>query len=427
MLKKTAKLFMFTFIMLVPLLASLVIAQAASDKDVCKKEDDCGDVTDPQERVDCYSNAVEACSNQVAKLQDKAATLASEISYMDNQINLTQLRINNSTAQISATEDKIAKLGGTIEDLGTRIDKLQLSIEYQRKVLSARLRERYKSLDTSPVMIVFGSTTLTSMIQKTEYLKVMELEDNKLMAEMDRTKKDYNSQKNLLIEQKAQQEVLQKQLEVEKANLNANKATLEDQQEEKQRLLEATKNDEANYQSLLNEARATLQALTNFVTSAGGGLIDPNGFGTGSGGWYYSQRDSRWGNKLIAGSSYSLFRAGCLITSMAMLNKYYGSNIRPDDIASKSSYFINGDMYRPWKPAPKGRTYIEISVSTIDRELNNKNPVIVGMHVPSGMHFIVLAKKSGNDYIMYDPYYGPDLKFSSRYSINSIFQAVVFK
>jgi hypothetical protein len=47
-------------------------------------------------------------------------------------------------------------------------------------------------------MIVFGANTLSTLIQKTEYLRVMELQDNRLMAEMSKTKANYNNQKDLL-------------------------------------------------------------------------------------------------------------------------------------------------------------------------------------------------------------------------------------
>jgi hypothetical protein len=52
----------------------------------------------------------------------------------------------------------------------------------------------------------------------------------------------------------------------------------------------------------------------------------------------------------------------------------------------------------------------------------------VGVYAgPYGTHFVVLSKKSGSDYIMYDPWYGPDLKFSDYYQKSSIYSAVVFK
>jgi hypothetical protein len=64
-----------------------------------------------------------------------------------------------------------------------------------------------------------------------------------------------------------------------------------------------------------------------------------------------------------------------------------------------------------------------VSVGNIDEELNNGNYVIVGIAYSSctgksgGDHYLVLTKKDGNDYLMHDPIYGPDIKFSSHYSI----------
>ena len=89
-------------------------------------------------------------------------------------------------------------------------------------------------------------------------------------------------------------------------------------------------------------------------------------------------------------------------------------------------------MRIPW-PAPNGKSYKLLSLgyseSKINEELKNDNPVIVSVYAnnTAGTHFLVLAEEDDGDYIMYDPLYGPDLKFSDYYSTSSIFEAVVFE
>ena len=108
---------------------------------------------------------------------------------------------------------------------------------------------------------------------------------------------------------------------------------------------------------------------------------------------------------------------GCLLTSVAIVAKHYGDNVTPGNIASDISRFYGYTAYMnlPWKSVA-GRSYY--GGINIDQELANGNYVIVGVGGCSsgGSHFVVLTKKDGDDYIMNDPIYGPDLKFSSHYS-----------
>ncbi len=270
------------------------------------------------------------------------------------------------------------------------------------------------------------------------YSRVMQKRDSELIQTMNSTKETYDKQKRLFEETKEQEEELKQQLESQRVTLEGYKVDLENQKSSKEQLLKDTKNDEAEYQRLLNKAKEELDSYAAFVNAAGGGVIGPNGLGGGEDGWYYSQRDSRWANDYIGNSSYTVFHAGCLVTSVSMMHKYYGYSVEPDDIADHDAYFSFGDMRIPW-PAPSGRSYALLfwgsnyangyKEDKIDNELDNGNPVIVGVHAANsaGTHFIVLFDKDDGDYIMHDPYYGPDLNFSDYYNTGLIFEVVAFK
>lgn len=373
---------------------------------------------------------IEEYTKKISDLSDKADTLSSELEYMNTQIQLTELKIRNSLDNISKTEGKIENLTTEIDDLKNRISKLSDSINYQRLVLNSRSRERYKSGNTDPILALFGSITFNSLVQKVEYLQQMEVQDKKMLDEMESTKKSYDNQRNIFEDKRKEEEDLKKQLVDEKASLDAYKGDLSSQKLEKSSLLEATQNDENRYSALLEEARRKLSSFNDYTTNAGGGVIGPNGLGSGKDGWYYSQRDSRWANTKIGRSNYIIFNVGCLVTSVAMVHKYYGYSVTPATVASWNSRFISGDMLMPW-PAPGNKKYTSIytSGSSIDAELHRGNPVIVGVRANNsvGTHFVVLIKDTGNDWKMYDPWNGPDLDFGDYYSYGSIFHAAVFK
>ena len=202
------------------------------------------------EEIDDLEDKINKYEDKVSELQGRAKTLSNEIEYMNSQVNLTELRIQSSIQKIAKTEKDIIELGEDIDDMKTRIGKLEQAINYQKQVLSSRLRERYKSGESSQFFVLFGGNSLNELIQKSEYLKVMELQDKKLLDEMDETKNNYSKQKKLFEVKKSEEESLKAQLVSEKANLDSYKATLQSQKEEKDRLLKVTQNDESKYQKL---------------------------------------------------------------------------------------------------------------------------------------------------------------------------------
>lgn len=225
------------------------------------------DAADVQEDIDSIQDKIDKYEKKIRDLKGQANTLQNEIDYMDSQIAVTQLKIQNSIAKISNTEEKISELAEGIESLGVRIDKLVKSIDYQGQILGSRMRERYKDRGENMFMLLFGGDTLNTLIQKSEYLKVLELNDNKLIAQMDETKGNFEQQKTIFEDKKTELEELKKQLVIEKANLDSFKADLEDRQEEKEVMLEQTQNDEAKYQELLNQAIAERNAIQGIVSS----------------------------------------------------------------------------------------------------------------------------------------------------------------
>jgi peptidoglycan hydrolase CwlO-like protein len=386
---------------------------------------------DNSEKIEELEDQIEEYEDKIKDLRSEANTLNNEIESFNAQINVTQLKISNSIEKIRRTEREIDDLTGDIGQMIERIDQMAERIDYQEEILNERIRERYKTRETSPIIVLLGSNTLNDLVKKAAYLKVMEVQDNKVLSQMRDTKDVYNRQKKLYEEEKEKEEELQEQLIVEKANLDAYKRDLESKKAEKARLLEATQNDEQKYQDLLAEAKAELNSYSSFVESTGQGVIGPNGLGGGKDGWYYSQRDSRWAYDKIGDSPYNVYQAGCLVTSVAMVHTYYGYDVDPADIADKDELFIYGSMWIPW-PGPGGRSYKLLGwgypESKIDDELDDDNPVIVGITAnnAAGTHFVVLYEGDNGDYKMNDPIYGPDLDFDDYYSTGQIFEAVVF-
>ena len=229
--------------------------------------DEDNDEDDTSEDIEDLEDKIAKLEKKLEETKSKGKTLQREIESFNSQISLTQLRIQQSLKEIEKKEKEIARLGTDIDDLRFRIDKLIDSISVQEEIINERIRARYKTRESSPVIVLFGSDTLTKIIQKAEYLKVMEKQDKRLLDQMNKTKKAYGLQKNLFEDKKAEEEELKAQLEVEKANLERYNADLERQKGEKNALLVKTQNDEKKFQQQLEDAQRELNQILSAVSA----------------------------------------------------------------------------------------------------------------------------------------------------------------
>lgn len=366
--------------------------------------------SDLQKKIDEYSQ-------KITELQTQKNTLSSQINSMDAQIALAALQIQKTEKTIVQTKEEIAAISEKIEGLDR-------SIDYLTTLIAQKIAEGYKSRQASFFDFFLDSPDLPTFVNRIKYLKVTQDNDRRVVFQAQQAKLNFEEQKNI-------REKKQKQLEALTVTLNQQKVVLANQKQQKENLLAVTQNDEKRYQQLLEEAQKQLAGFKSFVKSAGGGVIAANGFGTGTDGWYYSQRDERWAYQTIGYSRENILEVGCLLTDIAMVMKKYGVDWTPANVASNGSYFFSNTAYM-LKPSqfswPNNMHYSNIGISQINNEIAAGRPVIAGLYAGKyGTHYVVLKQIDGDGYIMHDPYYGPDKKFSDYYSKSSIFAAGVFQ
>jgi peptidoglycan hydrolase CwlO-like protein len=199
------------------------------------------------ESLDDLQKKINDLQQKVAAAQTQARTLSSEIETINNNIALTKLRIE-------ATEAKLDRLNNDIASVSGKIDRLEESLEHVSKVLANRIVETYIAGRLEPFVYLLSSSGFSDFLGRLEYLRIIQKHDKNLMIQMATTKKNYNDQKDLLVDKKNEVEALSAQLKTYQAQLDR-------QNREKQALLEVTRNDEARYQALLAEAQRELEAL----------------------------------------------------------------------------------------------------------------------------------------------------------------------
>lgn len=367
---------------------------------------DCTDISDPAKKVECLQN-------KLKELTDTENTLSSQIKYMDTQTYLTQVKIVE-------TEEKITSTQKEIEIIDSRVEGLDNALDYLSKLMLEKVVAGYKQRSLSILDFLFEINNANDLINSIKYIKTAQDNNQKLLVQVQETKSNFEEQKQL-------RETKKKELNDLQLTLNQQKIDLQNQAEAKKNVLAATQNSEEEYQKLLEQARLELAGFSAFTQSVGGGLTT---FGNGSNGWYYTQRDPRWGNMLLPGSTSSVLLAGCAVTSVAMVCKSYGQSVDPASIVNNANYFIGGDLWN-WAFSCSGKTtnFINTSKDTIVSYVKQNIPVILKLRAASvsGLHFIVAFgwDEGANDLKIHDPFYGPDLNFSSHYNWSQIINAIV--
>lgn len=355
----------------------------------------CDDLGVSQDRVDCLRKEGDKYSSQ-------AQTLAGQIAYYDSQIKLAQSKIIQTEEQIKSVTTRIAQLEDKLRERSALLEK--------------QIVQTYKKGMSDPLQIIFGSGNVSALLSQIKYLQIVQANNRKFLYDTQLVQTNYAQQKTLIEESR-------KKLQLLKANLDS-------YSKERSNLLIQTKNSEAYYQKLLIQAKAELDSLKAFAQFRGGGILPAQ---PSPDGWYFNQRDERWG-RLCIGTTCSrdpeyVWEVGCLITDVAMIKKKYGQNITPVNIAQDTSFFVSGTAYmlHSGLNANGFSVYGGNRTDLINSELDKGRPVIVHLtvHTNDG-HYVVLKSKNGNDYIMNDPWEGPDLSFSKFYTINSINQVITY-
>ena len=238
--------------------------------------------TAPSSSTSDLNKRIAELEKKLAETRSQADSLSSQISVMDNQIKLTETRINFNKQQI-------LDLTLDIDSATKRVKKLEHSLSNVSKVLINRIVTTYEVGGIEPIHVLASSSDISDLIKRANYLKIVQAHDKKLMYNAQQARNDYENQKNIFEDKKAKIESLKAQLEEYNRQLDTDKIN-------KEKLLVTTQGDEKTYQRLLNEARAQISSFKSFASSQGGSVLPPQ---ASPDGWYYNQRDSRWGNNNI--------------------------------------------------------------------------------------------------------------------------------
>jgi peptidoglycan hydrolase CwlO-like protein len=345
--------------------------------------------------TDCGNTDLDCLTKKKEELKNQSISYTSQIAIMDNQIKLTE-------ARIQITKGQILDLTLDIDTAGKKIVNLEKSLEKLTKLLLNRIVATYEAGSVQPLELLLSATNASNLLEKVNYLKIVQAHDKRLVYDVQQSKNDYSNQKGILEEKKKKIESLNLQLEAYSKDLEQQKVVM-------QKLLAETQEE-------YDRIQAQIDALSANAASSFGVSLIPHSDLSDEFGKYYNQRDANWGNNFIGYSNQTIAAVGCTLTSFAMVAAHYGGSITPADVAANSGNFDGASAYF-LKPGPSASGH---SASLIDNPsmqdlrdaLNSGAVIIAGLSRNGGPypkhysdHWVVLRSVDGDSFRINDPGY----------------------
>lgn len=228
---------MLLFVLTLSFFSSVVFAQSAA------------------EQYQAIQKKIDETTAKINELQKTEKDLKTQIVYFDSQIKLTTLKIEQAEATINQLEKEIGVLGFRIDYISDSVGRLEI-------LLKQRIVATYEQSFVSNLEMLFTSNDFSDLILRIQYLRQVQENDKKLLANLQETRSNYANQKD-------DREDKQAQIEEAKKKLDDSKVLLASQKKEKDDFLKVTQNDEVKYQGELKRLQADAASITAALGNIG--------------------------------------------------------------------------------------------------------------------------------------------------------------
>lgn len=204
---------------------------------------------------------IDQSSAQISKLQKEIAQLTGELNATSQQKQTLQttvanynLNIQKTTKTISLTNTQISKKDSEIHTLSGTISTTADTIGTVKTGVSETLRQLAVLDDQPAALVLFGGGTLSSFFDEATSLEALRLELKDKVLELSDLKETLTTSKDVA-------ESKRDELADLKQRLAQQQQTLAIARDEQNKLLQQTKNKEANYQALIAQKKAEQAAF----------------------------------------------------------------------------------------------------------------------------------------------------------------------
>ncbi len=133
---------------------------------------------------------------------------------------------------IMSLEEQEAAKQTEIDDTQAKLKEQEEKIESQYESMKKRIQFMFENGNTFYMEMMFGTKSISDMLNKAEYISELEEYDRDMLSKMEETQRNIEETKNVLLTQQADLQLLQQQKETEES-------TVEDLMKDKQSELEA--------------------------------------------------------------------------------------------------------------------------------------------------------------------------------------------
>lgn len=207
-----------------------------------------------QEKQEIQSR-IDELTKKLSEVQQEKTTLSSTIRLLDNKILLNEQQVRQTELEIQVTESEIV-------DLTERVEGLKESLSELSRALIHRVQQQYKQRSSDAMSRLFATTGVSDLLQQDKYLAKVRMHTQDMIMTTEEKRQNYDAQRE-------QKEVKQLELESLRTRLGTQKIELDQQKEDKRRVLEVTQNNERIYQEQLAAAQAEAQGLLSIKAGLG--------------------------------------------------------------------------------------------------------------------------------------------------------------
>lgn len=231
-------------------------------------------ISELQAKIDASNKSKQALEKEIAGYQKQLDAVSSQATNLQNTIKSLDVSANKISTEVKLTENNINKTSYNIEGTSLEIKNKQKQIERDNKAIVEMLKQMERAESATIFEILLSNENLSDFWNDLE--ATIQIQDR--IRDQVVTVKSVKEQL-----EKAKNELEQKKTELEgyTKELNAKKSVLQNTKKEKTVLLNTTKNTQANYEKILAEKKALMDAFDAELASYEAQLklaIDPKSF-----------------------------------------------------------------------------------------------------------------------------------------------------
>lgn len=211
-------------------------------------------VSDIQSQINQHNSQIAELQAEIAQYQKQLDSLATQKNTLQSTINTLSIQQKQLAAQLQVTQNKISAANLEISELTSSIGTKQETITSNQTAIAAALRDSQITEDVPVSAQLFSAQNFSDAWSAVDAVEQFNRALEQDISNLQDAQMQLSNNRDAVTATKASLVLLQTDLSSQKRSIDANAAA-------QQQLLAQTKNQEANYQKLLTQKKASEQSF----------------------------------------------------------------------------------------------------------------------------------------------------------------------